>query len=308
MKKNNIKKFTRILSLLYQLETGRVNLRFQAKELGFSQRTLERDMHEIEAAGFPLIETSPGCYRFLEGISLKKLPLSARDNALFHLMGQLAESLGPQWIESFHRLRDCTARPEGKDCYFVKIPRMRPRTISPRILEPLEQAILTHKSIDIYYQTPERKVTCRQLRPLKIALFDGFWYLITLNTVNTYMKFSLDKILKVCLKKDSFKPVFIEDKLNQSPNIWFDQEAHLKVKLKVGLPVARYFQEVEFLPEQNIEQTLPDGSLIISCKTANYMQLLPTIKRWLPYIEVLAPKELNKQLKEELKAYLNKLL
>ena len=82
----------------------------------------------------------------------------------------------------------------------------------------------------------------------------------------------------------------------------------MKVKLKIGLPAARYFQDVEFLPGQKIEKALPDGSLIISCKTANYMQLLPTIKRWLPHIEVLVPNELNKQLNEELKAYLNKLL
>lgn len=308
MKKSNIKKFTRILSLLYQLETGRVNLRFQAKELGFSQRTLERDMQEIEAAGFPLVEVAPGCYRFLEGFSLRKLPLSVRDNALLQLMGQLAESLGPQWSESFRRLRARTARPEGKDAYFIKIPRMRPRAISPRILEPLEQAILTSTYIDIYYQAPERKVSCRRLRPLKIALFDGFWYLITLNAVNTYMKFSLDKILKVTLAKEHFKPVLIEKKLAESPNIWFDQEAHLKVKLKIGLPAARYFQDVEFLPGQKIEKVFPDGSLLVSCQTANYMQLLPTLKRWLPHIEVLAPNELTKQLKEELKSYLNKLL
>ena len=62
------------------------------------------------------------------------------------------------------------------------------------------------------------------------------------------------------------------------------------------------------LENPKIEKVFPDGSLLVSCQTANYMQLLPTIKRWLPHIRVLAPKELNKQLKEELKAYLNKLL
>lgn len=59
----------------------------EAKELGFSARTLQRDLHEIERAGFPLAEIAAGRYGFAEGFSLRKMPLSARDKALLALTG-----------------------------------------------------------------------------------------------------------------------------------------------------------------------------------------------------------------------------
>ncbi|WP_428059373.1 hypothetical protein [Candidatus Avelusimicrobium faecicola] len=56
IKSATLHKFTRILYLLNKLDRGRITLTQEAKELGFSARTLQRDLHEIECAGFPLAE------------------------------------------------------------------------------------------------------------------------------------------------------------------------------------------------------------------------------------------------------------
>lgn len=303
MKTANIKKFTRILYLLHKLEGGSINLTVEAKELGFSVRTLERDIQEIDQAGFPLTNAGAGRYSLVEGFSLQKLSLSARDEALLKLLGQLAYSLGPQWADSYQRLLKKTARPAGKDIYFVKMPRMY-HNLSPHLLTQLEQAILKHQYINLYYQSPAKRVWCNHVKPLKIALFDGFWYLITLNNVNTYMKFSLGKIIKVLAQNERFKPLDISARLEQSPNIWFDSQANLEIKCLVSAQAARYFKEVEFLPQQKIEAQTPAGEIIVSCKTANFMQVLPQIKRWLPYIRVLEPAALQQQLNQELQHYL----
>lgn len=143
------------------------------------------------------------------------------------------------------------------------------------------------------------------MRPLKIALFDGFWYLITLNSWNTFMKFSLGSIEQVRTYAQTFVPVSIDDKLLQTPNIWFDSEQNVEIKLKIAPPISGYFKEVEFFPYPKIEKGLKDGSLLISCKTANFMQVLPQIQRWLPHIQIISPKELAQTLHKQLTQYLN---
>lgn len=303
IKSATLNKFTRILYLLNKLDKGPITLTQEAKGLGFSARTLQRDVREIEHAGFPLMEVSAGRYSFVDGFSLHKMPLSARDKALLALTGQMAESLGPNWQASFKRLTTQIVQPQPQDIYFIKMPRMW-HSISPAVLEKLEQAILKHEYIDVFYTSQTKRAWSCQLRPLKIALFDGFWYLIALNSWNTFMKFSLGRIERVRAHKQAFTPVEIDEKLKQAPNIWFDMEQKLQIKLQVTKTVAGYFKEVEFFPYQKIEKEYKDGSLLLSCRTANFMQVLPQIQRWLPHIKVLSPAELKKQLAQQLCAYI----
>lgn len=303
IKSATLHKFTRILYLLNKLDKGTITLTQEAKELGFSARTLQRDLHEIERAGFPLTEISAGRYGLAEGFSLRKMPLSARDKALLSLVGQLADSLGPNWQASFKRLTEQIVRPTPQDIYFIKMLRMW-HSVSHAVLEKLEQAILKHNFIDVYYSSQTKRAWSRRLRPLKIALFDGFWYLIALNSWNTFMKFSLGHIEKVFSNENTFAPINIDDKLAQAPNVWFDTEQKLEIQLKIAKPVAGYFKEVEFFPYQKIEKENKDGSLLISCRTANFMQVLPQIQRWLSHIWVLSPDELAKSLDDCLLGYL----
>ena len=118
------------------------------------------------------------------------------------------------------------------------------------------------------------------------------------------MKFSLGRIEQVRTHTQTFTSISIDEKLAQSPNIWFDSEQKIKIKLKIAPSITGYFKEVEFFPFQKIEKEHKDGSLLISCKTANFMQVLPQIQRWLPYIQIISPKELAKTLHEQLANYL----
>lgn len=101
------------------------------------------------------------------------------------------------------------------------------------------------------------------------------------------MKFSLGRIEQVRTHSQTFALIAIDDKLAQSPNIWFDSEQNVEIKLKIASPIAGYFKEVEFFLYQKIEKGYKDGSLLISGKTANFMQVLPQIRRWLPYIRII---------------------
>jgi hypothetical protein len=51
----------------------------------------------------------------------------------------------------------------------------------------------------------------------------------------------------------------------------------------------------KIFPTQEIEETRPDGSLIVSLKVGNFGEIRETLKAWLPNVRILAPKHLGKQ-------------
>lgn len=296
MKQRTIKKFTRILYLINKLNRGQINLAKEAKVIGFSERTLERDIKEIEQSGLPLANIRQGIYTFAEGFNLGKLPLSTRDNALLAIMGQLASALGPDWKASFDKIKRLSVRPDIQNIYFLKMPTMM-NSVNPDILKQTEQAILNRKYIDLYYNSQTKTAWSKHLMPLKIALFDGFWYLIVWADWGGYMKFSLSRILEVKTHKETFIPDGnLEKLLTKMPNIWFDAEQTQPVKLKIEKPAACFFKEVEFLPHQKIEKENKDGSLLVSCKISKPMEIVPQIQRWIPYISVISPKSLKDEI------------
>jgi len=306
--KDMFTKFSRMLYLLGQLDKGSILPAQTAKQIGVDVRTIYRYLEDLEDAQFPITQDDNGRYRFVETYSLKKMPLSVKDQALLGLMEQLASSLGSTWKASFLHLKQNAVNPQSRaQAYFVKMPRMW-HTLDHSILDILEQAILQKCCLDVYYLSSQGKLAWSyKVRPLKIALFDGFWYLITLNSKNRFMKFSLGQIQKAVLReKDKFEYEDIESVLQKAPNVWFDDEQKINITLHVDGEVARYFKEVEFFPFQKIERTEKDGSLIISCRTAHFMQVLPVIKRWLPHVTVKKPLALKKALADDLKKFLEK--
>nr|WP_315082892.1 WYL domain-containing protein [uncultured Campylobacter sp.] len=77
--------------------------------------------------------------------------------------------------------------------------------------------------------------------------------------------------------------------------------------LKASPKVAIYFKEgmKPFFPTQKFKKKLDDGSIIFSIDFTQDMEILPFIKKWLPDIEILEPKDLRETFKEQLKAALD---
>ncbi len=74
--------------------------------------------------------------------------------------------------------------------------------------------------------------------------------------------------------------------------------------LKVDSSVAHYFQRRALLPNQQIDKTLEDGSLIVFSRIAHDSQILSLIRYWLPNVQVISPNELRYSLLQGLREYL----
>jgi predicted DNA-binding transcriptional regulator YafY len=92
--------------------------------------------------------------------------------------------------------------------------------------------------------------------------------------------------------------------LDQSVNIWFTEKRDKQVVLKIDKEAARYFKQQVYFPLQKITKENRDGSLRIETKICHNEEIIYTIFRWIPYVHVIEPKGLKKEIKEKITEYL----
>ncbi|HIP02645.1 MAG TPA: WYL domain-containing protein [Campylobacterales bacterium] len=117
--------------------------------------------------------------------------------------------------------------------------------ISDKLVEvqQLETAIKKRAIISCSYDFGSFKKELK-LKPLKIANYEGFWYLIALDVRNDILKkYYLKNIAKIELSKDIFKANSkLEDTLDNSLSIWFDEDKEpFEVKLLISSNIAKYW-------------------------------------------------------------------
>jgi predicted DNA-binding transcriptional regulator YafY len=299
-------KITRILYLLNELDKGTINLARQAGSIGFTSRTLQRDINAIEEAGFPLYSPKPGLYAFAEGFSLGKMSISDKEASLLVLLADTASSLGKDFEKSFNFIRQRFININQENPFFIKVP-IGTQYAQNDVTKVLEKAIKAKHILTIYY-IGGTKPGYYKIKPLKIVYYEGFWYLVGINTRDLLFKFRLDEITWTKERDEIFKYTGNINKiLKESVNIWFEENRNIEIKLEIAKEIAAYFKAKEYFPLQEIKKENKNGSIVVTCKTAKFSEVLPTIFHWLPYIKVLAPIELKQIVKGKVVEYSKRL-
>jgi len=76
------------------------------------------------------------------------------------------------------------------------------------------------------------------------------------------------------------------------------------IKLEVNSKKAFFFKSKKYLKSQNIDEVKKDGSLVVSYKVTQEMEVEELIKRWIPYVKVISPISLKNKINNELVEYL----
>ena len=151
------------------------------------------------------------------------------------------------------------------------------------------------------------------VEPYRLVNFDGLWYLYGRD-----IEEKEDNDLKTWLLKDikdieifygetyDTSDEEIEEDLKQAPSAQFIPDKEIKILLKVDAKVADIFRQKKHLPKQN-SKLQKDGSLLVTSIISTYADIDQEVKSWLPYIEIIRPKEYRDKLKNELKQYLEKI-
>lgn len=299
-------KITRLLYVLNRLDKGEVNLKKLADEMGVALRTVQRYITTIQEAEFPVYDIRPGVYTFVEGFNLSKMQISAQEAGVLAFLSDIVNTFGDDIKTAYKGLCRRITAPNQDNPFFLKIAKGLNFEDTP-LTQTLRQAIRKKKYLLVTYKSQTgQKVKEHLVIPIKIAWYEGFWYLVCLGKDGRIFKFRLDRILKAEQQKKSFN---IDDKkftelLNQSVNIFFEDKRNILVTLKISAQVAHYFKQREYFPEQKIIKEVKNGDITITTKISKPEEILMIIFHWLPHIKVISPKEIKTAVKDTITDYL----
>ncbi|MDF5467283.1 WYL domain-containing transcriptional regulator [Vibrio parahaemolyticus] len=166
----------------------------------------------------------------------------------------------------------------------------------------LSDAITSKSMINLTYQGQ----IIESVHPYRLVNDRGLWYLAATHSGILY-SYRLSKISQIYRREDKYHPSpKVRESITSQGMEWLTAEK-ADVLLQVDADIAECFINDTLLPNQQILKELDDGSLLISSRVTKLADVIPTLKAWMPKIEVLSPVSLKLELIRELNASLERL-
>ncbi|MBF0595835.1 MAG: WYL domain-containing protein [Candidatus Omnitrophica bacterium] len=301
-----VERLIRILSLFDKNKNRTYSTAELADLLQVSQRAIQRDLIILKGAEYPIEEKERGRYAFISNYSLRKAPLTREQESLLSFMAEIAQNLGEKFQEGF---RDLFSRLLAEDLYtpfFAKVMSGKMAMPDSSVVRDLEIAIDEFCRIKIEYDKPKEGLKEYTAQPVKIAYFDGYWYLISQNkTGDDVVKFRLERIKKVDLLDETFVvSPWVDKSLHESVNIWFGNKRGERALIEISKDVTRYFKERDYFPLQKIVEEKKDGALVVETFPAHPEEIIHIIMHWLPHLVVLEPDTFKDKVRGMVSKYL----
>ena len=287
------------------------NLPKEAEALGVSLRTLQRDIKDLIAAGFPL-EHGKGWVKLKANLELPpELYASERDRIVMLNLLSLGESFFKETAEkSLKNLKRAILKSfpdsklehlEASNYYIFHNPKVE--KIKYCVLNSLEKSMVRKLCVYIEYNHPTKGNQAFPFEPYRFLFSKGHWYVLGKNKeLKATLLYRVSRISKVHLSKTSFKMPSDEEIKNIVSGIW---ETHCgnriyEIKVKFNPEVASKIAETVRHRSQKIEY-LKDGSLIMTVHISGYKEFMWWVLSWGKNAEIISPEWIRKKVTEELK-------
>jgi predicted DNA-binding transcriptional regulator YafY len=202
---------------------------------------------------------------------------------------------------------------KSANCYkFISKP-FESKKSDPKLLKEIERAIDGNRFIELIHK--EREETKKyKVKPYKILFMQENFYLACENCNESY-PFTLFRIINIQsieLQSNTFHKNynivdFIEHIQTPRPKYSEDFKNNLvEVVLEVEKTRAKHFKAKKHMPSQKEIETKDDGTLVLSFKVTQELEMEDLIKKWIPFMRVIKPLSLKEKIDNDLKRYLNK--
>ena len=285
----------RLTQILLRLNAGQaLDPQQLAEEFNVHERTIRRDLNE--RFGFIGLEKKGDQY------TLPRTRLgtfSLQDVQRFASLAGL-QGMAPRLSTEF--LKDILDN-SAQGALRVRGQSHEDISVKEHELAQLRQAIQARQTVSFAYSKPDGTCKTVAVAPYKLVLQDGVWYLQATDA-GQIKSYAVARITRLLTGTDTFVPdLAITDYLDREDSIWLNTEK-TEVVLKITPPAASYFERRQLIGGQKIEQTLADGSLIVSGQIAHPNQILPVVRYWMPCIHIISPEGMQADLNQQLKEYL----
>lgn len=285
----------RLASILFKLNQGeKIHPQQLAEEFAVDVRTIQRDLNS-RLSSLP-IQKYQGYYQLdpsylgrLSSISLKSFAMMAGVQGLFprldhHFIRQLSQQMKQPSIQ----VQGQAYEPFD--------------TVKVHLFEQIEQAIVQRHTVQFSYQKRDGiDKQYQQIQPYRLKNHDGIWYLIAVDA-GMLKSFSLNRIGGLLTSSDAFDPdPRVIEEIEHEDSVWLGSKQ--SVLVRVTGQAIQYFKRRNLLPKQKLISESSE-SLILSTQIRHVDQLLPIVQYWIPYVQIVEPKQFNNMLSIVLKNYL----
>lgn len=288
-----------------------------AEECGVTRRTVYRDLDAIRDAGYPLISEPEAdgrvLYSFMTGFrrlppitfSLEELmtlylcrgqlgflqgtPFQDDLDAIF---GRIHSSLPPRSVAHLERIAEAAApKFQGQRDYAVK----------KELLKELRRALLYQYQIDLSYTPARRDTETYRFDPYTLLFYGGALYLGGYAHNRKALRlFLVDRVEQLTVLDDRFEipENFSAGDLTGSAFGLIDEEQFM-VKVRFGPEIGHLIRERTWHPSQELVEE-GDGSLVLTFEASGEKEILAWLYSYLPYVQILKPRELKEKFLESL--------
>ena len=172
----------------------------------------------------------------------------------------------------------------------------------------INQAITNHQYIEFYY----RKVSDYSsnnsskhylLEPYHLLNKNGIWYVIG-RLDGQARTFCFTQMTQLHINTETFQcSEDIKKETLDTDSLFFGNQIS-EIILQVDAKVAGYFERRDLLPNQELVHRLDSGDLLLACKNINPREVVPIVQYWIPYIRIISPSEIQKDLEITISKYL----
>lgn len=276
---------------------GGISIQELSNKMGVSSKTIQRDLYDV-LGEFGAVKNGR-----MWKLDKKQTSdnLSSNERIILGILDEMAKNGGSSFYGKAHSLLKQVSQ-QLEHPIFANLDSEHLEEMHIELFASLEGAIKS--KIEVLFNYKKHTFT---IKPLKLAFFDGFWYLLALDTddKNKFKKFHLKSISHLCLTTITFVlPVVIEERLKKANSIWFDLDEEIfDVHLWVDKEIVKFFERKP-LKSQTIVGKDPDGSVELVVSISHEMEIMPLILWYIPYIKVLEPEWLASRIKEKVSEYL----
>lgn len=278
-----------------------------ARAVHASERTVRRDLHDLEAAGFPIEREHRGRevrYRLARAKALPNLPLTLDEALALHQAAVTAAIL--QNPAFHHPLESAVAKllqalPPGVRNLLGRIATAwshRPPPSAgenlPHILRVLAEQTADRCRVRLRYQSLEGEITERVVDPYLLRQHGGEVYLLAhCHLRNQVRLFHTERILDAEPLDEEFTPPAgfdPEEEFAKSLGVFLGPEGHAVVRFEGW--AARYLARRPLHPRQEVLER-SDGHLVVRVPVRGKAEITQTVLRFGPLAELLAPPDLR---------------
>lgn len=306
-------KLSNCLRMLILLKSrGEMKIKELAEILEVSERTIREYKNELEKARIYLLSEpgkNGGYYldnnSFIFNLSLEEAEISSFLMAKEFLEKEDNFMFLKEYERGLDKIKAALERryDDSDSQHIIKVsrPNIDLENEKKKYLD-INSSIISRNKLKIDYFSINSGLAERIIRPYALFMYKGFWYCIGYCEMRGEIRdFKLSRIKSYELLKDTFdKPIDFKLSDYLGHNSIFKDKLY-NIKLKIRFPMSIIVSERIWSENQKIIFNQEDNSILFEA----VMTGLPEIKTWIlsmgSYVEILEPKELKEEIKEEVK-------